>query len=132
MQSLFRYQKHPKIDVFLFQEVESEFKASLTINTVSKEMAGKTNTLTIKNDEGETVYSFKLGLGDKPPSGESFLNNVSFSLWFCGVDAQDRCLTYYPPWFSEHGYQRCKESCLGMSFGRTIWPKLEQKQLRRR
>ena len=54
-----------------FQEVESEFKASLTINKVSKEMAGKTNTLTIKNDEGETVYSFKLELGDKPPSGES-------------------------------------------------------------
>ena len=52
------------------QEVESEFKASLTINAVSKEMAGKTNTLTIKNDEGETVYSFKLELGDKPPSGE--------------------------------------------------------------
>ena len=35
-------------------------------------MAGRTNTLTIKNDEGETVYSFKLELGDKPPSGELF------------------------------------------------------------
>ena len=55
---------------FTLQEVESEFKASLTINAVSKEMAGRTNTLTIKNDEGETVYSFKLELGDKPPSGE--------------------------------------------------------------
>ena len=33
-------------------------------------MAGKTNTLTITNPQGETVYSFKLELGDKPPSGE--------------------------------------------------------------
>ena len=33
-------------------------------------MAGKTNTLTIKNPQGETVYSFKLELGDKPPAGK--------------------------------------------------------------
>ena len=79
--------------------MESEFKAALTINKISKEMAGKTNTLTIKNDEGETVYSFKLELGDKPPSGEFIskprctelmgslkLGNVK-CLVFCSVDS---------------------------------------------
>jgi hypothetical protein len=54
----------------LFQELQSEYTAKLTIKKLTKEMAGKVNKLTLSNDEGTTDYAFTLELGEKPPAGK--------------------------------------------------------------
>ncbi|XP_059094957.1 cell adhesion molecule 1-like isoform X2 [Tigriopus californicus] len=45
-----------------------EYEAKLHIETLTPEMAGKSNKLVVQNTEGTTEYHFKLELGEKPPA----------------------------------------------------------------
>ena len=47
------------------------YTAKLTIDKVTKEDKEKDNVLVVKNDLGETQYKFSLGVGERPPVGES-------------------------------------------------------------
>ena len=42
--------------------MEAEYEATLTIKKVHEEMRMGQNSLTVRNDEGETVYNFEIGL----------------------------------------------------------------------
>ena len=59
----------------------AHFTAKLTIDKVTKEDQESENVLVVKNELGETQYKFRLGVGERPPVGES------------------RCKTGQPPTF---------------------------------
>ena len=52
--------------------VPGEYLVTLTIKDLDPKLAGKTNTLTVQNDEGSMEYKFELRLGEKPPAGNTF------------------------------------------------------------
>ena len=47
------------------------YTAKLTIDKVTKEDQESENVLVVQNDLGETQYKFSLGVGERPPVGES-------------------------------------------------------------
>ena len=49
----------------------AHFTAKLTIDKVTKEDQESENVLVVKNELGETQYKFRLGVGERPPVGES-------------------------------------------------------------
>ena len=52
-------------------ESEYEYEATLTIKRASEEMTAGQSSLTLKNDEGEAVYSFEVGLGESGTTGSA-------------------------------------------------------------
>ena len=50
---------------------DGHYTAKLTIDKVTKEDQESENVLVVKNDLGETQYKFRLGVGERPPVGES-------------------------------------------------------------
>ena len=58
-------------------DAEHEFAATLTIKKAREEMAGGRNSLTLRNDEGEAVYKFEVGLGESSgTTGRGALNAI--------------------------------------------------------
>ena len=57
-------------------DAEHEFAATLTIKGVREEMAGGPNSLTLRNDEGEAVYRFEVGLGESSGTTGRALNAI--------------------------------------------------------
>ena len=47
------------------------YTAKLTIDKVTKEDQESDNVLVVQNELGETQYKFSLGVGERPPVGES-------------------------------------------------------------
>ena len=56
------------------------YTAKLTIDKVTKEDQESDNVLVVQNDLGETQYKFSLGVGERPPVGESCKTGLHLTL----------------------------------------------------